>query len=174
MIFRPLLREEAPTIWRIDRAEVIERVYHLADGKLVLEPEHYDMHGWPQGEGEKYTPLLLDCYDRGGAFIGAFDGPRLTGVMILESKRIGRVGDMLQLKFLHVCRAYRDQGLGTALFREAERLARERGAKRLYISATPSEHTINFYLGRGCVVTAEPEPELWELEPEDIHLECRL
>ncbi len=178
MIFRPLSREEVPTIWSLDRAEVIEHAYHLHEGKLILEPEHYDMHGWPPGEVEKHTPLLLDCYDRGGAFIGAFDAPgpgqRLAGVMILESRFIGREGDTLQLKFLHVSRAYRDRGLGTVLFREAERLAREHGAKRLYISATPSEHTINFYLGRGCIVTAEPDRELWELEPEDIHLECRL
>ena len=116
----------------------------------------------------------MDCYDRGGVFVGAFDGATLAGVMILENKFIGRAQDTLQLKFLHVGRPYRDQGLGTALFQEAARLARARGAQRLYISATPSEHTINFYLGQGCVVTAEPDPELWELEPEDIHLECRL
>jgi predicted N-acetyltransferase YhbS len=169
-----LLREEVPAVWGMDRAEVIERVYHLTDGRLNLVSEHYDMHGWPPGEGEKYTPLLLDCYDRGGVFVGAFDGTTLAGVMILESKFIGRAGDMLQLKFLHVSRAHRDRGLGTALFRAAARLARARGAQRLYISATPSEHTINFYLGQGCVVTAEPDPELWALEPEDIHLEYQL
>ncbi len=173
MIFRTLQRDEVPTIWGIDRAEIIERVYHLREGKLVLEPEYFAAQGWPPGEAEKYTPLLLDCYDRGGAFVGAFDGATLAGVMILESKFIGRARDMLQLTFLHVGRPYRDQGLGTALFREAARLARARGAQRLYISATPSEHTISFYLGRGCVVTAEPDPELWELEPEDIHLEYR-
>jgi hypothetical protein len=54
----------------------------------------------------------------------------------------------------------------------AKATARERGAKRLYISATPSENTINFYLRRGCVVAAEVDPHLFELEPEDIHLEC--
>ncbi len=174
MILRPLLREEVPQVWRIDRAEIIENVYYLRDGRLVLEPEHYDVRGWPPGEGEKYTPILLDCYDRGGAFTGAFDGLRLAGVMILESKFIGRERDMLQLKFLHVSRAYRDRGLGTELYRQAAALARGRGARRMYISATPSEHTINFYLGRGCILTREPDRELWELEPEDIHLECAL
>ena len=47
----------------------------------------------------------------------------------------------------------------------------QRGAKGLYISATPSEHTIDFYLRLGCNVTPEPHVELFELEPEDIHLE---
>jgi hypothetical protein len=52
--------------------------------------------------------------------------------------------------------------------------AKQRGAKRMYISATPSEHTINFYLRLGCKVAPEPDPELFELEPEDIHLEYDL
>jgi N-acetylglutamate synthase-like GNAT family acetyltransferase len=62
--------------------------------------------------------------------------------------------------------------LGTHLFELAKATARERGAKRLYISATPSENTVNFYLRLGCAVAGEPDPELLELEPEDIHLEC--
>src|SRR5580704_18139112 len=72
----------------------------------------------------------------------------------------------------HVSNSYRNRGLGTQLFELARATARERGAKRLYISATPSEHTINFYLRLGCAVVEEPDPELFELEPEDIHLEC--
>ncbi len=31
---------------------------------------------------------------------------------------------------------------------------------------------VNFYLRLGCTVAAEPDPELFELEAEDIHLEC--
>jgi len=93
------------------------------------------------------------------------------GAAVLESKFIGPNKDQLQLKFLHVSRAYRRQGLGRQLFELAKAKAQERGARRLYISATPSENTINFYLRLGCTVTQEPDPELFELEPEDIHLE---
>jgi len=62
--------------------------------------------------------------------------------------------------------------LGRRLFELAKATAREQGAKQLYISATPSENTVNFYLRLGCRVTAQPDPELLELEPKDIHLEC--
>jgi len=62
--------------------------------------------------------------------------------------------------------------LGTQLFELAKATAREKGARPLYISATPSEKTVNFYLRLGCAVAGEPDPELIELEPEDIHLEC--
>ena len=56
----------------------------------------------------------------------------------------------------------------------AARRARKLGAKKLYISATPSENTVNFYLHLGCVLAKEMDPELFELEPEDIHLEYAL
>jgi N-acetylglutamate synthase-like GNAT family acetyltransferase len=72
---------------------------------------------------------------------------------------------------LHVSHAYRNRGLGRTLFEKSVARAREQGARRLYISATPSENTIRFYLSLGCVVTDEVDPDLYELEPEDIHLE---
>jgi predicted N-acetyltransferase YhbS len=168
---RLLRRNEIHLIWQIDRREVIENVYYLREGKLVLEPEHYDMLGWPPGEAQSYTPLLLNCYDRGGMFWGAFENDKLVGVSILESKFIGFQHDTLQLKFLHVSRDCRKRGLGTELFNIALEKAKELGAKKLYISATPSENTVNYYSRLGCVLATEINPELFALEPEDIHLE---
>jgi len=169
---RELLWEEIEQVWNIDRSEVIDNIYHCEHGTLVLRPEHYDIPGWPPGEAEKYTPILLDCFDQGGWFYGAFDHAELIGIVVLESKCIGKHKDQLQLKFLHVSRSSRNRGLGKQLFELAKATARERGAKQLYISATPSENTVNFYLRLGCAVAGEPDPELIELEPEDIHLEC--
>ena len=97
-----------------------------------------------------------------------------AGIAVLENRLMGSPQDQFQLKFLQLGRAFRGQGHGRRLFELAKTVARERGAKRLYISATPSEHTIGFYFSMGCVVTAEPDPELFALEPEDIHLECSL
>jgi hypothetical protein len=59
--------------------------------------------------------------------------------------------------------------LGQRLFGLAAVEAKKRGAKRMYISATPSQHTVAFYLRLRCEVTPEPDPELLALEPEDIH-----
>jgi predicted N-acetyltransferase YhbS len=171
MNIRLLQRAEIPLIWQIDRREVIENIYTLRDGKLVLEPEHYDMQGWPPGEAELYTPMLLDCYDRGGTFWGAFENDKLIGVAILESKFIGSKHDTLQLKFLHVSRDYRKQGIASTLFRLAVEKAQALGAKKLYISATPSENTVNYYMRLGSVLATEIDSELFALEPEDIHLE---
>lgn len=171
---RALRRDEIKDIWQIDRSERVEAVYHLVDGRLVLRPERHEASGWAPGKPERDTPILEACFDRGGWFYGFFEGQRPIGVVVLESRFIGNCEDTLQLSFLHVSNRYRDKGIGRQLFMAAAAEARRRGAKSLYVSATPSEHTINFYLGLGCRVAATPEPELFELEPEDIHLEYDL
>ena len=76
---RTLRRDEVKGVWAIDRGEVIEAVYYLEKGALVLKPEHYDMQGWPRGEAERYTPVLEACHDRGGWFYGLVDDGRLIG-----------------------------------------------------------------------------------------------
>src|SRR5512143_966220 len=62
MNIRALQRDEIPLVWKVDRREIIENIYYLRDGKLVLEPEHYDMQGWSPNEAEHNTPILTDCY----------------------------------------------------------------------------------------------------------------
>jgi predicted N-acetyltransferase YhbS len=171
---RELERRELPDIWSIDRAEVIDQLYYHEGDELVLKPERHDVQGWPESEPERYAPILLDCFDRGGTFYGAFDGQGLIGAVVLESRFMGPDKDQLQLKFLHVSQRYRNAGLGSMLFDKAVGSARELGARRLYVSATPSENTVRFYLRRGCCVTQDVDAALHELEPEDIHLECEI
>lgn len=171
---RPFERDELPLLWSIDRAERIGGLYSLVGGELVLAPKQIDAKGWPPGEPERDGAILLDCFDRGGSFYGAFEGATLFGAVVLESRFIGRAKDLLQMKFLHVSAPRRGFGLGVALFDRAVARARELGARGLYVSATPSENTIRFYLRRGCRVTADVDPDLFALEPEDIHLELDL
>lgn len=168
---RPLTRDEVPLVWTIDRREIIEHLYVLRDGELYLVPEFYDVGGWPEGEADHYTPILIDCHDRGGWCLGMFDGERLVAAVVVDSRPLGPHGDMLQLKFLHVSRDWRGCGLGEQLYRAAREQARAMGAARLYVSATPSQRTIDFYLRLGFTVSAAPDPTLYALEPEDIHLE---
>ena len=46
---RELLRHEVERVWEIDRTEVIDNVYSLENGVLVLKPEHDEVSGWPPG-----------------------------------------------------------------------------------------------------------------------------
>jgi len=88
---RELTRDGIPAIWEIDRSEVIDGIYYLRDGKLVLEAEHYDLAGWPPGEPAHYTPFLLDCFDRHGHFWGAFIEDQLIGAVIRSLAKVNNL-----------------------------------------------------------------------------------
>jgi GNAT superfamily N-acetyltransferase len=169
--FRRLARGEIERIWTIDRREFIKNIYRLEAGELRLEQHNFDVQGWPP-DTLAMMPLLHESFDRGGEFFGAFDAGALVGVTTLDTRWRGPGRNLLQLEFMHVSRDYRGKGVGTRLFEQAREAARARGARGLYISATPSENTIRFYQGRGSVLIDVPDPELYEREPEDIHLEC--
>jgi predicted N-acetyltransferase YhbS len=169
---RQLERHEIRDLWSIDRTERVEHVYRYENGELVLVPEHHETRRWPPGEPEHYGPILRDCLDHGGTCYGAFDREVLIGGAVLESRFIGPAKDQLQLKFLHVSNGHRWAGLGRTLFEMALTRARELDARRLYVSSTSSENTVRFNLGLGCRVTNEVDPDLFALEPDDIHLTC--
>lgn len=171
---RELGRDEVGRVWSIDRREVIERMFRHRGGALVLEAAHHDVRGWPAGEPEEYGPLLRACVDHGGAVLGAFADGALVGAVALEGRFRGPGGDRLQLPFLHVSHAWRGRGLGRRLFGTAVEQARARGARGLYVSATPSERTVRFYLRLGCRVAEEVDPVLFAREPEDIHLDFEI
>jgi predicted N-acetyltransferase YhbS len=170
MQLRRLRRDEVELIWTIDRSEVHHHIYEVHGGQLVRTPKYFEIPGWRPGALEEETPALLDCFDRGGTFLGTFDGQTLIGMSVLESTGIGLARDQMQLAYLYVTRGHRGRGVGTQLFDAAVSFARERGASGVYISATPTENTVDFYLNRGCVLAPEPDPGLLAAEPHDIHL----
>lgn len=169
---RPLLAEELHRWLEIDRRELIEGVYHLEDGALVLHPERHDVQGWFQSSEElaRMTADMRERQARGAFVVSAWDADRIVGVAVLDNTPLGPQGDQLQLRLLHVSRDYRDQGVGGRLFEVARIEARRLGARDLYVSATPSEHTVRFYLAHGCRLNPHPDPTLYAEEPEDIHL----
>ncbi len=169
-----LRRDLIEKVREMDRTELIERIYYVEEGALVLRQERYDMHAWPPGDLEGITASLYACHDRGGWLAGLFDDGRLVGIAAVDNRPLGPALDQLQLLFLHVSNGYRDQGQGTRLFEAARAAARGWGARTLYVSATPSEHTVTFYLARGCRLNPQPDPELFAQEPEDVHLLCDL
>jgi predicted N-acetyltransferase YhbS len=139
MRLRRLSRDEVELIWTIDRSEVHHHIYELRSGQLVRTPKYFEIPGWRRGAEEKETPGLLDCFDRGGTFLGVFEAEVLTGIGVLESAHVGRASDQMQLTYLYVSRAYRGRGVGTQLFDAAVSSAREAGANALYVSATPTD-----------------------------------
>jgi GNAT superfamily N-acetyltransferase len=105
---------------------------------------------------------------------GAFAGDRLAGIAVLDGRRIGSSLDTLDMYLLHTSNGYRGRGIGEALVGLVRQRATELGASRLYVSSTPSTNSVNFYQRRGFGLASHVDPELFALEPDDIHMEMPL
>jgi ribosomal protein S18 acetylase RimI-like enzyme len=163
---------EITRIAEIDRSEHVTLAYRVRDGQL--EERHVDWHvpRWSGEENGEHSvqakvAALSAILDQDGVMWGAFDEDRLAGVAIL---RPALTEDMAQLAFLHVSNGYRRQGIATRLTEQASKVASEMGAQRLYVSATESESAVGFYRSQGFELAKEVYPELYALEPEDIHM----
>jgi predicted N-acetyltransferase YhbS len=169
---------ELDRLGEIDRTERITRAY-VQEGESLIEQE-VDWHvgPWLTAGGYEEPHSVPDQVEhcrwqvsRGAHVFGAFDGDRLVGIgLVTPHIRPG----IAQLAYLHVSHGYRGQGIGLRLVEEMERVAVEAGDAEMVVSATPSTNTVRFYMGRGYAPMAEPLPELFEEEPEDVHLSKRL
>ena len=172
--YRPLDMAELDRFEEIDRTEVIDHIYYMRDGRLVLEEEHWELNGWPPNEVPEIKVKLHTCLDKGGASWGAFDGDRLAGIATLDGRWYGSAGDTLDMYFLHISNGDRHQGIGRTLVEMTMEKAKEMGAKRLFVSGLPSLNTIRFYMAVGFDIAADVDPRLSAREPEDIHMDMVL
>jgi len=108
---------------------------------------------------------------RGADLLGAFHGDEFMGLAVVD----GRFEpDRAWLAFLHVSRPHRRRGAASALWSAAVDIALGAGARSMYVSATPTGSAVGFYLSRGCTLADPVHPDLYAMEPDDIHLVCEL
>jgi GNAT superfamily N-acetyltransferase len=174
--YRGLDAADLARIGEIDRTEQIDTLYVQRGTRLEERAGDFSARSWfEEGEGEHSVAYQrAECrryLDAGGIAVGAFADERLVGIAIVRPHL--RPG-LAQCAFLHVSNGFRAAGIGGRLVGELERVAREQGATAMVVSATPSLNTVRFYLGRGFEPMPEPLPELYELEPEDVHMQKRL
>ena len=174
LIYRNLTRAEISKFTQIDRSETIQRIYYVRNGDLVLEEEHHNVPDWGFAEKRNRIAELQEMYDKGATFFGAFDGHDLAGMAVLDHHFVHSGYKRLNLYGLWVSFNYRDGGIGRTLFQLAVKESWNRGAEALYISVTPSENTVRFYMNLGCRAAEPVDQYLFEKEPEDIHLELVL
>jgi GNAT superfamily N-acetyltransferase len=169
---RDLARDELSRVGEIDRTERIEVLIKQHGTELVAQRGSWSASAWdPDGHGEHSVDAqrraLVHYADAGGIARGAFSGGRLVAIGVVVPHIRPTIA---QLAFLHVSQDFRATGLGSRLSADLELVARRAGDTEIVVSATPSENTIHFYLGRGYQPMARPLPELLELEPDDVHM----
>ena len=173
---RDLARSDLSRVVEIDRSERIDVLYEQRGTELVARRGQFDSPAWLADEDGEHSVAaqhraLLHYADAGGIARGAFSGERLVGigVVVLHIRPA-----IAQLAWLHVSHGFRAAGVGTRLSADLDLIARRAGDTEIVVSATPSENTVRFYMGRGYRPMAAPLPELLEQEPEDIHMTKRL
>lgn len=154
-----------------NRFQEVKRAWRKENDQYILKDicftEHWD-------ENEKLHIVkdeFHDCIKNGGTILGGFDDNKLIAFACIENKLFGSYNQYLQLSKLHVSNEYRNYGLGKRLFMLCCEIAKEKDAKKLYISANSSEETQAFYVKRGCVEAVEINKELAEKEPYDCQME---
>lgn len=173
---RRLPATDLSRIGEIDRSERIEQAYVYDSGSLALKRVNWDVPQWSEeGTGDHSVAAKVAAWkpwvEEGGTLFGAFDGPSLLGFAIY---RPDIAESMAQFAVLHVSRAHRRCGVGMALAREVIGAARADGARSIYVSSAPTRGTVDFYASLGFRLTEHPIKELYELEPEDIHMVLKL
>ena len=178
MNVRRLEPSDVALVSSIDRSEHVEVQYRIEHGRLVEAPVVMaDIPAWdPVGSGEDSVASRIALYASavadGAALFGAFDDD--GELMGLATVNPTFEPGLAWLATLHVSRVHRRRGAASALWAAGVALARESGARSLYVSATRTGSAVGFYLSRGCSLADPVHPELFAHEPEDIHLVCPL
>lgn len=177
VVLRELGVDDVWRIGEIDRSERVDVEYTVTDHRIVERPVSMrEVPTWRVAGTGPHTVAdvvgFVEPIVAGGAtFLGAFDGDTLAGVGVVDATFEPGVA---WLAFLHVTRRYRRSGVASTLWEAAAEVARDAGAATMYVSATPTGSAVGFYLSRGCELAEPVHRDLYELEPDDIHLTCRL
>lgn len=168
---RAMAVSEVARIGEIDRSERITQQYRQRGRVLELIEVDIDAPRWGE-PGEATIEHRIDQWTRlvssGGEALGAFDADHLIGFAVYVR---ASPESPANLAVLHVTKPWRGHGVGCKLMNEVVRLARAEGVQRLYVSATPTRRTVDFYMSQGFMPLATPDERLFALEPDDIHME---
>ena len=158
----------------IDRSEHVGGEYAVVDGRLVERPVTISdippldpVGDGPHSVAAKVQFCSAVVAEHGGVVLGAYAGERVAGVAVVAPCFEPA---MAWFAYLDVNRADRRHGVASALWEAAVHHAQERGARQMYVSATPTRSAVGFYLSRGCRLADPVHAGLFEHEPDDIHL----
>ena len=155
------------------RRQVVTKCWRRKNGEWLIKDEPF-IDDWTEQDYE----VLIECLKRkvgtGGLIYGAFYEEKLKGFVAVLPEIFGGENKYIDLAAIHVSQDMRGTGIGTVLFKEAKRWAKEKGAEKLYISAHSAVESQAFYKRMGCVEAAWYKKEHVEEEPFDCQLEVKL
>lgn len=152
------------------RYQTIDRCWRKYDGKWVLK-NNSCVEDWDNGKKQQVINGLYACKEQGGIVLGAFYNNKLIGFASIGATLFGECRQYLELTMMQISHGYRNKGIGKQLFLLTVEKAKEKGAKKLYISAHSSEESQAFYKAVGCIEAQEINVQIAEKEPFDCQME---
>lgn len=156
-----------------NRRQAVTKCWRRENGRWVVRDDPF-IDDWSEADYRTLVACLKNTVATGGVVYAAFVGGALKGFVSVESSLFGGANKYLDLTSLHVSEELRGRGIGASLFRLAEKWAREKGARKLYISAHSAVESQAFYKKMGCVEAREYNRAHTDAEPFDCQLECVL
>lgn len=156
-----------------DRRQEVTKCWRRVNGTWTIQDAPF-IDDWTEGDYRSLVDHLRGTILAGGFVYGAFRAGELKGFVSVEPGWLGGEGNYLDLSELHVSAELRGQGIGRTLFLAAKEWAREKGAKRLYLSAHSAVESQAFYRAMGCVEAEVYDQRHVEKEPYDCQMECAL
>lgn len=159
-------------LYCLDRSDYSSTWCRMQDRVLVQEKREFRHPGFSQSQWDETTEEWADELFRGEiVLIGAYVNEIAVGVAGLDvSQRYGRDSNMFNLGPMWISKKHRGHGIGERLFVMVQEEAERLDIGGLYVSATPVPKTVRFYTKMGCRLLSDPDPQLFAVEPEDIHM----
>lgn len=153
-----------------NRYQKVERCWRKENGNWMLKDNQY-IENWDNDKKQLVISDLYNCIQQGGIVLGVFYNNKLIGFSSIGNTLFGEYKQYIELIMLQISHGYRNNGIGKKLFFLIVEMAKEKGAKKLYISAHSSEESQAFYRAVGCVEAEEVNIQIAENEPFDCQME---
>lgn len=155
------------------RRQEVKQCWRREKGKWVVKEIPF-VDDWSEADYQFLVTCLKRTAAAGGFVYAAFCDGILKGFASVESGLSGGEEKYLDLSSLHVSEDMRGKGIGKELFLAACSWAKEKKARKLYISGHSAVETQAFYKAMGCVEAKVYDKKHVEAEPCDCQLERSL
>jgi len=160
-------RDEVERVSELDVSEDGSVLFNQTGERIEKHNAEWHRPRWNAAKCRSIAEGIISDLESGGVMLGAFDGELLVGVGVLCHRLEEGVAE---LSGLWVSKNHRRRGIARHLASDIFRLAKEDGEREIYVSATPSESAVGFYMSQGFRPTDRVNEELLRQEPEDIHM----
>lgn len=155
------------------RHQIVTKCWRKENGEWIIKDAPF-IDDWSEKDYQFLISCLKNTIISNGFVYAAFYDGKLKGFVSVESEIFGGEQRYCDLSSIHISEDMRNKGIGRTLFLAAKAWAKQKGAKKLYISAHSAIESQAFYKSMECVEAKVYNQKHVENEPYDCQLECDL